>query len=254
MKVIILAGGFGTRLSEFTELIPKPMVRVGDKPIIWHIMNHYANYGHNDFYLALGYLSEVIKKYFLTYQSLQSDFCVSLKSGDVNFFKSTTLDWKVNCVDTGEATLTGKRIKKMQNYVLNEPFLLTYGDGLSNVNIEDLLKFHKSHNKMITMTAVRPKARFGELSIDGNKVLDFQEKPQMADGWINGGFFVIEPEFFDIIGSDNVMLERAPLEKAANMGELMVYKHDGFWQCMDSKRDYDYLNDLWKNKDYKWRE
>ena len=254
MKVIILAGGFGTRLSEFTELIPKPMVRVGDKPIIWHIMNHYANYGHNDFYLALGYLSEVIKKYFLTYQSLQSDFCVSLKSGDVNFFKSTTLDWKVNCVDTGEATLTGKRIKKMQNYVLNEPFLLTYGDGLSNVNIEDLLKFHKSHNKMITMTAVRPKARFGELSIDGNKVLDFQEKPQMADGWINGGFFVIEPEFFDIIGSDNVMLERAPLEKAANMGELMVYKHDGFWQCMDSKRDYDYLNDLWKNKNYKWRE
>lgn len=254
MKVIILAGGFGTRLSEFTELIPKPMVRVGDKPIIWHIMNHYANYGHNDFYLALGYLSEVIKKYFLTYQSLQSDFCVSLKSGDVNFFKSTTLDWKVNCVDTGEATLTGKRIKKMQNYVSNEPFLLTYGDGLSNVNIEDLLKFHKSHNKMITMTAVRPKARFGELSIDGNKVLDFQEKPQMADGWINGGFFVIEPEFFDIIGSDNVMLERAPLEKAANMGELMVYKHDGFWQCMDSKRDYDYLNDLWKNKDYKWRE
>ena len=142
----------------------------------------------------------------------------------------------------------------MQNYVLNEPFLLTYGDGLSNVNIEDLLKFHKSHNKMITMTAVRPKARFGELSIDGNKVLDFQEKPQMADGWINGGFFVIEPEFFDIIGSDNVMLERAPLEKAANMGELMVYKHDGFWQCMDSKRDYDYLNDLWKNKNYKWRE
>jgi glucose-1-phosphate cytidylyltransferase len=254
MKVIILAGGFGTRLSEFTELIPKPMVRVGDKPIIWHIMNHYANYGHNDFYLALGYLSEVIKKYFLTYQSLQSDFCVSLKSGDVNFFKSTTLDWKVNCVDTGEATLTGKRIKKMQNYVSNERFLLTYGDGLSNVNIEDLLKFHKSHNKMITMTAVRPKARFGELSIDGNKVLDFQEKPQMADGWINGGFFVIEPEFFDIIGSDNVMLERAPLEKAAKMGELMVYKHDGFWQCMDSKRDYDYLNELWRNKDYKWRE
>jgi glucose-1-phosphate cytidylyltransferase len=254
MKVIILAGGFGTRLSEFTELIPKPMVRVGDKPIIWHIMNHYANYGHNDFYLALGYLSEVIKKYFLTYQSLQSDFSVSLKSGDVNFFNSTSLNWKVNCIDTGEATLTGKRISKLQKYISNEPFLLTYGDGLSNVNIEDLVKFHKSHNKMITMTAVRPKARFGELSIDGNKVVDFKEKPQMAEGWINGGFFVIEPEFFDIIGSDNVMLERAPLEKAANMGELMVYKHDGFWQCMDSKRDYDYLNELWKNKDYKWRE
>ncbi|MDA8734268.1 glucose-1-phosphate cytidylyltransferase [Flavobacteriaceae bacterium] len=254
MKVIILAGGFGTRLSEFTELIPKPMVRVGDKPIIWHIMNHYANYGHNDFYLALGYLSEVIKKYFLTYQSLQSDFSVSLKSGDVNFFNSTSLNWKVNCIDTGEATLTGKRISKLQKYISNEPFLLTYGDGLSNVNIEDLVKFHKSHNKMVTMTAVRPKARFGELSIDGNKVIDFKEKPQMAEGWINGGFFVIEPEFFDIIGSENVMLERAPLEKAANMGELMVYKHDGFWQCMDSKRDYDYLNDLWKNKDYKWNE
>ena len=254
MKVIILAGGFGTRLSEFTELIPKPMVRVGDKPIIWHIMNHYANYGHNDFYLALGYLSEVIKKYFLTYQSLQSDFSVSLKSGDVNFFNSTSLNWKVNCIDTGEATLTGKRISKLQKYISNEPFLLTYGDGLSNVNIEDLVKFHKSHNKMVTMTAVRPKARFGELSIDGNKVVDFKEKPQMAEGWINGGFFVIEPEFFDIIGSENVMLERAPLEKAANMGELMVYKHDGFWQCMDSKRDYDYLNDLWKNKDYKWNE
>ncbi|MDC0910281.1 glucose-1-phosphate cytidylyltransferase [Flavobacteriaceae bacterium] len=254
MKVIILAGGFGTRLSEFTELIPKPMVKVGDKPIIWHIMNHYANYGHNDFYLALGYLSEVIKKYFFSYQSLQSDFSVSLKSGDVNFFNSTSLDWKVNCIDTGQATLTGKRIKKLQKYISNEPFLLTYGDGLSNVNIEDLVKFHKSHNKMITMTAVRPKARFGELSIDGNKVVDFKEKPQMAEGWINGGFFVIEPKFFDIIGSENVMLERAPLEKAANMGELMVYKHDGFWQCMDSKRDYDYLNELWNNKDYKWRE
>ena len=254
MKVIILAGGFGTRLSEFTELIPKPMVKVGDKPIIWHIMNHYANYGHNDFYLALGYLSEVIKKYFLSYQSVQSDFSVNLKSGDINFFNSTILNWNVNCIDTGQATLTGKRIKKLQKYISNEPFLLTYGDGLSNVNIEDLVKFHKSHNKMITMTAVRPKARFGELSIDGNKVVDFQEKPQMADGWINGGFFVIEPEFFDIIGSENVMLERAPLEKAANMGELMVYKHDGFWQCMDSKRDYDYLNELWNNKDYKWRE
>lgn len=254
MKVIILAGGFGTRLSEFTDLIPKPMVKVGNKPMIWHIMNHYANYGHNDFYLALGYLADAIKKYFLSYQSLQSDFSVDLNSGNLSFFGSKTLDWKVNCIDTGENTLTGKRIKKLQKYISNEPFLLTYGDGLANVNIEELIKFHKSHNKMITMTAVRPKARFGELSIDGNKVLDFKEKPQMTDGWINGGFFVIEPEFFEIIGSDNVMLERAPLEKAANMGELMVYKHDGFWQCMDSKRDYDYLNDLWKNKDYKWRE
>ncbi|NQV77371.1 MAG: glucose-1-phosphate cytidylyltransferase [Lutibacter sp.] len=254
MKVIILAGGFGTRLSEFTDKIPKPMVKVGDKPIIWHIMHHYAKYGHNDFYLALGYLSEEIKKYFLTYQSIQSDFSISLKSGDVNFFNPTSLNWKVNCIYTGDATLTGKRISKLQKYIGNESFLLTYGDGLSNVNIEDLVKFHKSHNKMITLTAVRPKARFGELSIDGNKVVDFKEKPQMAEGWINGGFFVIEPKFFDILGSENVMLERAPLEIAASMGELMVYKHDGFWQCMDSKRDYDYLNDLWNNKDYKWCE
>ena len=254
MKVIILAGGFGTRLSEFTELIPKPMVRVGDKPIIWHIMNHYANYGHNDFYLALGYLSEVIKKYFLTYQSLQSDFSVSLKSGDVNFFNSTSLNWKVNCIDTGEATLTGKRISKLQKYISNEPFLLTYGDGLSDVDIAKTVEFHNSHGKNITMTAVQPAGRYGALDIKAdNSISSFKEKPKGDSAWINGGFFVCKPEVLNYIADDSTMFEQEPLIDLAAEEQLMSFKHNGFWECMDTLRDKNNLCHLWDSDQAPWK-
>lgn len=244
MKVILLAGGFGTRLSEYTSVIPKPMVSIGGKPILWHIMNIYANYGHNDFYLALGYKSEVVKEYFLNYRTLNANFSIDLKSGQTTHHQVNSEDWKVTLIDTGTNSMTGGRAKRIQTYVGNETCLLTYGDGVSDINIDELLKFHRSHGKMITMTAVRPTARFGELKMDGHSVTSFKEKPQLHEGWINGGFFVIEPGFFDLIDGDNTMLEREPLERATAMGELMAYKHEGFWQCMDTKRDQEMLEEL----------
>ena len=246
MKVILLAGGFGTRLGEYTDLIPKPMVAVGGKPIIWHIMKTYAHFGHKDFYLALGYKSEVIKDYFLNYRSLNSDFTVDLGTGDVVAHELDALDWKVTLVDTGNSSMTGGRVKRMKNLVGNETFLLTYGDGVSDIDIGALIDFHRSHGKMVTISAVRPSARFGELEIVGSKVKSFQEKPQLHDGWINGGYFVVEPEFFNLIEGDSTLLEREPMEKAAKMGELMAYHHDGFWQCMDTKRDVELLSSLWE--------
>lgn len=252
MKVILLAGGFGTRLSEYTESIPKPMVSVGGKPILWHIMRSFASFGHKDFYLALGYKAEVVKEYFLNYRSLNSDFSVNMKSGEVVPHQTDDTDWKVTLVQTGLESMTGGRVKRMQKFIGNETFMLTYGDGLANVNIKKLLKFHRSHGKMVTVTAVHPGARFGELEMDGDKVSSFQEKPQMVQGWINGGFFVIEPKFFDLIGGDKTILERDPLEKAAAMGELMAFRHQGFWQCMDTKRDRDLLEDLWQKGDAPW--
>lgn len=244
MKVVLLAGGFGTRLAEYTDLIPKPMVTIGEKPILWHIMNLYSKFGHKDFFIALGYKSEVIKDFFLNYKVLNSDFEIDLKSGDLNIFSTDTIDWKVNLVSTGEYTMTGGRLKRMKNYIGDESFLLTYGDGLSNVNINDLIKFHKSHGKLVTITAVRPAARFGELEIINNNVKNFKEKPQLHQGWINGGFFVIEPEFFNYLDDDSTVLEQSPLEKLAADGQLMAYLHDGFWQCMDTKRDRDMLQEL----------
>ena len=216
MKVIILAGGLGTRLSEYTDLMPKPMVTVGGKPLIWHIMNRYASFGHNDFYLALGYKSEVIKEYFLHYKTLNSDFKVNLKSGkvDPSLFKDS-LDWNVTLVDTGLKSMTGGRVKRLKSFIGNEPFLLTYGDAVSNIDLNALIDFHKSHGKMVTISAVHPIARFGEMTIDADKVTSFKEKPQTKKGWINGGFFVIEPEFFELILGDETMLEHEPLEKAA---------------------------------------
>ena len=244
MKVILLAGGYGTRLSEYTDSIPKPMVRIGDKPIIWHIMKNYAHFGHKDFYLALGYKAEVIKEYFLNFSYLNSDFSVDLSSGNVSNIKKNDIDWRVNLIDTGEDSLTGGRVKRLQKHIGNESFMLTYGDGLANIDLDKLLKFHKSHGKLITMSAVRPTARFGEIFTSGDKVTSFLEKPQLQDGWINGGFFVIEPEFFDYIKSDSTMLEREPLEKAVEEEQLMVFRHEGFWQCMDSKRDKELLEKL----------
>jgi len=252
MKVIILAGGFGTRLSEYTESIPKPMVTVGGRPILWHIMSRYAKYGFTDFQLALGYKAEVIKEYFLHYRSLNSDFTVDLGTGSVHSHQTDEIDWKVTLVQTGQESMTGGRVKRMQPFIGNEPFLLTYGDGVADINIDELVKFHKSHGKMVTVSAVHPGARFGELGMDEGLVTSFKEKPQMAQGWINGGFFVVEPEFFDFIEGDKTILEREPLEKVAAMGELMAYHHDGFWQCMDTKRDRDALEELWQSGNAPW--
>ncbi len=253
MKVVILAGGFGTRISEHTDLIPKPMIKVGDNPILWHIMNIFSHYGHNDFLLALGYKASKVKEYFSNYHLLNSDFTIDLNNGEVVQQQKINTPWKVTLVDTGLNTLTGGRVKRIQSHIKDETFLLTYGDGLSDVDIKALLKFHESHGKMVTMTAVRPSARFGELKLDGDKILVFKEKPQMHEGWINGGFFVINSKFFDLIDGDNTMLEREPLEKAASMGELMAYKHYGFWQCMDTKRDHELLENLWNSDHCPWQ-
>lgn len=253
MKVILLAGGFGTRLSEYTDITPKPMVPIGGKPILWHIMQTYARFGHTDFYAALGYKAHVIKEYFMNYRTLNTDFSVDLSTGAITSHQPDSLDWKVTLIDTGNETMTGGRAKRMQKFIGNETCMLTYGDGVANIDINELVRFHKSHGKLITMSAVRPAARFGELEIAGNQVTSFQEKPQLQDGWINGGFFVIEPGFFKYIDGDSTMLEREPLERAVEDGELMAYCHNGFWHCMDTKRDHELLESLWVSGNAPWK-
>ena len=252
MKVVILAGGFGTRLSEYTEKIPKPMVSIGGRPILWHIMKTFANFEHKDFYIALGYKAEMIKEYFLNYRSLNADFSVDLSNGEVVYHQTDEIDWKVTLVHTGLNSMTGGRVKRMQSFIGKEPFLLTYGDGLANLDISALIDFHRSHGKMVTITAVHPGARFGELEINGERVSSFKEKPQTKQGWINGGYFLIEPEFFDLIDDDETILEKWPLEKASEIGELMAYRHYGFWKCMDTMRDRDFLEDMWKSGNPLW--
>ncbi len=249
MKTVILAGGLGSRLGEYTKSIPKPMVTIGGKPIIWHIMNKYYKHGFNDFYIALGYKAEVIKDYFLNYKKSKSNIFINLKNHE-NLFKDSDIEnWKISLINTGINTMTGGRLKRLQKYLKDDTFMLTYGDGLSDVDINKLVNFHKSHGKMITITAVRPPARFGELEITtSNKVISFVEKPQLDQGWINGGFFLIEPAFLEFIENDSTFLEKDPLEKAALAGELMAYKHEGFWQCMDTKRDKDLLEKLYIEK------
>lgn len=253
MKTVILAGGFGTRLSEHTDILPKPMVDIGGKPIIWHIMDSYAAHGFNEFIVALGYRASTIKEYFLQYHHLHTDFTVDLGSASITPHQHNGVDWKVTLVDTGLETMTGGRIKRLRSFIGDETFLCTYGDGVSDLNIEDLVEFHKVHGKMVTVTAVHPSARFGEILLADERVINFQEKPQLNEGWINGGFFVFEPEFLDFISDDNTILERSPLETVAEKGQLMAYRHEGFWQCMDTKRDRDYLQELWAQKKAPWK-
>jgi len=254
MKTIILAGGFGTRLSEYTDIKPKPMVEIGGQPILWHIMNIYANYGHKDFAIALGYKGEVIKEYFLNYYALKSDFTVDLANGNAHYLHKKAVDWKVSLIDTGLNSMTGGRVKRLKKYIGDETFMLTYGDGVANVDIQKLIEFHKSHGKMATITAVHPAARFGDLVMSDNQdVVSFKEKPQTTQGWINGGFFVLEPEFLDLIDGDLTILEEEPLERAAKAGELKAYLHDGFWQCMDTVRDRNVLEELWQIGQAPWR-
>lgn len=253
MKTVILCGGLGTRLSEETHLKPKPMVEIGGKPMLWHIMKIYEHYGYNDFFLALGYKGEVIKDYFMNYHARQSNLSLNLKNGNVIYSNPNSEDWNMSLIDTGKLTMTGGRLLRLKRFLINSgTFMLTYGDGVANINIEELVKFHRSHGKLATVSAVRPPVRFGELIIKENKVSHFQEKPQASEGWINGGFFVFEPEVFDFLTDDTTFLEREPLEQLAKKGELMAYKHSGFWQCMDTVRDRDLLQDQWQNGKAKW--
>ena len=253
MRVVILCGGLGTRLSEETQARPKPMVEIGGRPILWHIMQMYQRHGLSDFVLALGYRGEMLKGYFLDYRARRSDLTVNLTSGQVDYSNPTVEDWRVALVDTGPKTMTGGRLLRLKPHLQSGgTFMLTYGDGVSNVDITALLAFHRSHGRLATVTAVRPPVRFGELSIDGHRVSKFEEKPQAAEGWINGGFFVFEPAVLDFITGDSTMLEREPLEQLAEQGELMAYHHVGFWQCMDTLRDKQALEELWASGKALW--
>jgi len=256
MKVVIFAGGMGTRLAEETEVRPKPMVEIGGKPILWHIMKTYAHYGFNEFIICLGYKGFFIKEYFMDYYMHNSDMTVELQSNKVDIHYTQTESFKVTLVDTGGITKTAGRLQRIQRYVGNEPFMLTYGDGVCDININDLLKFHNGHGKIATVSAVQPEARFGGMEIGGkSEVTIFKEKPTGDGQWINGGYFVLSPAVFDYLGdqSDETMWEDGPLESLSKSGELMAYKHKGFWKCMDAMRDKIELEALWNNDQAKWK-
>lgn len=253
MKVAILAGGLGTRLAEETEVKPKPMVEIGGKPILWHIMMHYSQYGFKDFAIALGYKGEVIKKYMADYCSLNSNLRVNLQTAQIYMHGGYRPDWIVDLVDTGSPTQTGGRLKRLAPYIGNQTFMMTYGDGVSDVNLHELLAFHRSHGKSVTMTVVHPPARFGHLQLDGDQVTEFSEKPQTSEGWINSGFFILEPKVFDYIDSDQTSWEKEPLEQLAKEGQVMAYRHTSFWQCMDTLRDKRSLEALWQSGHAPWK-
>ncbi|HEX9562506.1 MAG TPA: glucose-1-phosphate cytidylyltransferase [Gemmatimonadaceae bacterium] len=253
MHVVILAGGRGTRLAEETQMRPKPMVEIGGRPMLWHLMSYFASYGHRDFLVACGYRGEMIKEYFRNIVVHESDFVVDLRDGSTTILNPSQLDWRVGVVDTGLETMTGGRIRRLRPHVGDQAFLCTYGDGLSDVDLQALLAFHRGHGKLATVTAVRPPARFGGLSIDGDAVREFTEKPQAASGWINGGFFVFEPGVFEFIGGDDTILEREPLERLAADGELMAFRHLGFFQPMDTLRERTLLEELWTSGQAPWR-
>ncbi|HMX17959.1 MAG TPA: glucose-1-phosphate cytidylyltransferase [Anaerolineales bacterium] len=253
MKVAILAGGLGTRLSEETTVKPKPMVEVGGKPILWHIMNIYAAYGFKEFVVALGYKGEIIKDYFLNYHYRSRSITVQLKTGGVTAHNIEGEDWTVHLLDTGADTNTGGRVKRVAEFIGNETFMLTYGDGVGNIDINKLIKFHESHGKLVTMTAVRPVARFGQIVLQESQVTEFAEKPQTGEGWINGGFFVLQPEIIKYIDDEQAVWERKPMERLASDGQLMAYNHSEFWQCMDTLRDVQLLNNLWDGGNAPWK-
>lgn len=254
MKVAILAGGLGTRLAEETEVRPKPMVEIGGKPILWHIMKHYAAHGYRDFTIALGYKGEYIKEWFTNYVSLWGDLTVDTQTGQITRHHQPKQDnWTVNLVHTGNETQTGGRIKRLEPWLGDAPFFLTWGDGVSDININHLLDFHKRHGKLATVTTTRPPARFGHMEFEGERVTRFTEKPQTSEGWINAAFFVLEPQVFDYIDGDLTQFEKEPLERLAAEGQLMAYKHESFWQCMDTIRDKQLLNRLWDSGKPPWK-
>ncbi|UCC30666.1 MAG: glucose-1-phosphate cytidylyltransferase [Phycisphaerales bacterium] len=253
MKVGILAGGKGSRLAEETEIKPKPMVEIGGHPLLWHIMEHYAHYGFDNFVIALGYKGEVIKRFMVDYCSVSSNLTVDLRKGQVDVHDGPRPDWKVDLIDTGQETMTGGRIKRLAPYVNNETFMVTWGDGVSDVDLSRLLEFHRSHGKLATLTAVRPPARYGRLTLDGDRVKLFEEKPQLGEGWINGAYFVLEPGVFDYIDGDDTQWEKQPLERLASDGQLMAYKHTSFWQCMDTLREKYILESLWASGKAPWK-
>jgi glucose-1-phosphate cytidylyltransferase len=253
MKVAILAGGQGSRLAEETQIKPKPLVEIGGRPILWHIMMHYGHYGFRDFLIALGYKGELIKKWVVDWCSLSTNLFVNLKSGTVEKMGEAAMDWNVGLIDTGVPTMTGGRIKRLAPYIGDERFMLTWGDGVSDVDLRALLAYHKSHGKLATMTIVRPPARYGHIQLDGRRIVEFSEKPQTSEGWINGAFFVLEPGIFDYIEGDDTQWEKEPLEQLARDGELMAYQHDSFWQCMDTLREKHILEAHWLSGRAPWK-
>jgi len=254
MKVVILAGGFGTRLSEETEIKPKPMIEIGGRPILWHIMKIYSHYGFHEFIICLGYKGYIIKEYFANYFRHHSDLTIDFINNSTQIHNSTAEPWKVTLIDTGDSTFTGGRVKRVKPYTDGKPFMLTYGDGVGNVDIARLLEFHRQQGKLLTVTAVQPSGRFGALNIaDNQEVLSFIEKPRGDGSWINGGFFVCEPEVFDYIKGDQTIFERDPMEQLANSHQMIAYRHRGFWKPMDTLRDKTELNDLWSNGEAPWK-
>jgi glucose-1-phosphate cytidylyltransferase len=253
LRVVILGGGLGSRLQEETVVRPKPMVEIGGKPILWHIMNIYASHGCEEFVLALGYKGEIIKDYFLNFYALNNDLTVELTSGESRVHVTNHVDWRIHMIDTGADTQTGGRIKRLKSLIGDRPFMMTYGDGLSDVDIGELLAFHRSHGKLATVTAVRPPSRFGTFGLSGDRVSEFVEKPQIGVGWINGGFFVLEPGVLDYIDGDMSVWERKPMERLAEDGELMAFQHEGFWQPMDTVREKHILETLWNSGSAPWK-
>lgn len=254
MKVLLLAGGFGTRLSEETSVVPKPMVEVGGRPMLWHIMKIYSAHGYNDFVVLLGYKGYYIKEFFANYFLHQSDVTIHLDSGKMEIHNNSSEPWKVTLLDTGLNTMTGGRIKRAKDFIGNDPFMLTYGDGVADVDITALVEYHKAHGKKVTMTSIQPEGRFGALEIDADlNVRKFHEKPKGDGAWINGGYFVCQPEVLDYIEGDHTVFEQQPLESLAIEGELKTYKHDGFWKCMDTLRDKMQLNEMWESGKPKWK-
>jgi len=254
VKAVILAGGFGSRLAEETAHKPKPMVEIGGRPILWHIMNIFSAHGVDEFIIALGYKAEVVKQYFLNYYSVNSDLTIDLATGHQTIHGGERPDWRVHLVDTGYATQTGGRVKRLRRWLgENETFLLTYGDGVSDVNITSLIEFHTRHGRLATVTTVRPPARFGRIGFDGNQVTTFCEKAEDSEGWINGGFFVLEPQTLDYVDGDDTTWEREPIERLARDGQLMAYRHSGFWSCMDTLKEKNMLEELWASGDAPWK-